>query len=89
MYMNAGLCHDSKVLFFYHAAPMHLYVEAVFSCLIPGGLFDSEPLYKNSNRTQEGVSGWEAEIITVVLFNMHHENLWWQSQNFTSHVMKG
>lgn len=51
-----------------------------FSCLIPAGLFDSELLYRNSNRTQEGVSGWEAEIITAGLLNMHHENLWEESE---------
>lgn len=42
----------------------------------PEGLFESELLYRNSCRTQEGVSGWEAEINTAGLFNMHHENLW-------------
>lgn len=65
-----------------------LHVEAVFSCLIPGGLFDSELLYRNSNRTQEGVSGWEAEIITGVLVNMHHENLWAESEIHNSYYEK-
>lgn len=31
--------------------------------------------HRNRKRTQEGVSGWAAEIIACELFNMHHENL--------------
>lgn len=34
-----------------------LHREAVFACSGPGGLFESEPLYRNSYRTREGVSG--------------------------------
>lgn len=60
VYITTGVCHVSSYcyLFYYNCAFLvQLCVEAVFSCLIPGGLFDSEPLYRNSNRTQEGVSG--------------------------------
>lgn len=43
-----------------------------------------ELLHRNRNRTQEGVSGWEAEIITAELFNIHHENLWGYSEIHSS-----